>query len=72
MSVKVSLSGEVGKEKSFPKLMISGNQIVVLFRVEKEGVVVRGGLFRDVGEYYDMFDMSKFTDYNEEVTLKNE
>ena len=71
MSVRVSLSVESGKVKSFPKLMIAG-ELIVFFTKAKEGIVLCVEGDYEVGEYQEGFNMSYFTDYEGEITLKNE
>jgi hypothetical protein len=71
MSVKVSLSNEVSKDKSFPKLMISG-ELIVFFVYEGAGVVLRIEGDYKLGEYRQSFYMYYFTDYEGAITLINE
>jgi hypothetical protein len=70
MSVKVGLIG-VNKAKSFPKLMIAG-ELIVFFVKAENGIVLRIEGDYEVGEYQEGFKMSFFTDYEGEITLKNE
>lgn len=61
------------KEKvtgDFPKLMISADGVIVLMKSPTYGAVVGG---KDhVGRISATWDMSRFTDYHGEVTLRNE
>ena len=60
------------KELEFPKLMIGNiTGVVVLFIRPTEGTVIVPGGSYDAGQYEDEFIMSKFKDFNEELTLKN-
>ena len=73
MSVKVSLSGETKVlAKSFPKLMIDEDDIIVLFSSNSEGVIIQGNKYYTFGWYSKAWFMDNFKDYNGEVTLKNE
>ena len=72
MSVKVSFSKEIIKSIDFPKLMIDEEDLIVLFDEYKEGFVVRAKLGYALGYHSDSWDMQDFTDYDGEVTLKNE
>jgi hypothetical protein len=72
MSVNVSLSEEVSKEKGFPKLMINDRGMVVLFLEPKMGTVIKVVDVHQVGLFLETWYMGCFTDYNGEVTLKNE
>jgi hypothetical protein len=68
MIVTVSLRGEV---KDFPKLMISDDLVVLFTRTEVGVVIIPEGDYK-IGEYGEVFRMEYFTDYNGEITLKNE
>lgn len=74
--IKVTVGeSKTQSEKPFPKLMVSsqtGN--VVFFLSSGEGVVLlatENGSNFSSGEYFSMFDMKCFTDYNEPITLQN-
>ena len=72
VTVEIKNSEEV-KELGFPKLMIgSVTGVVVWFSVPGEGTILIGkeGNYT-AGEYECEFVMSNFTDFNEELTLKN-
>ena len=71
MSILVSLREESSEEKKFPKLMIGGGGIVVLFNTDCEGTVVGGKEYESIGHYSIGWNMEAFKDYNGEVTLKN-
>ena len=72
MSVLVSYSYKVSKEKGFPKLMIDSDGLIMFFFKNRIGVVVSPDSEREVGYYDDTWYMSDFKDYEGEVTLKNE
>jgi hypothetical protein len=72
MSVKVSLSEEVSKDESFPKLMIAKlGGTVVLFNSHCEGTVVSGKEYESIGHYSIRWNIESFKDYDGDVTLKN-
>ena len=71
MSVKVSLSVELGTIKDFPKLMISNDGQLVLFESVGRGVALNC-VCAEVGRYYIDWLVLSFKDYEGEVTLKNE
>ena len=72
MSVKVSLKEKVNNKKEFPKLMIAGAGVVVLFNRDCEGTVVGGEEYETIGHYSTGWDMEAFKDYEGEITLRNE
>ena len=61
------------KKLEFPKLMIgSVTGVVVWFSVHGEGTILIGKEDHyTAGDYECEFVMSNFTDFNEEITLKN-
>jgi hypothetical protein len=71
MSVNVSLSVEVCNGKSFPKLMISNDGLIVLFTSKQVGVAINSNKEWRTGELGRSWDTKDFKDYNGEVTLKN-
>ena len=60
----------------YPKLMITEDKrIVVLFDNHGEGTVLHSSNPEDgwnIGEYNDVWDMSKFVNFNGEILLSNE
>jgi hypothetical protein len=72
MSLLVSLSTKVTKKKSFPKLMIDNDGLIILFLSKHKGFVVNPDSSRGLGFYDDTWFMSNFKNYEGEVTLKNE
>jgi hypothetical protein len=72
MSVKVSLSKEVVKGSSFPKLMTNDRGMIVLFYEERKGMVLRVVDVHKIGVYSESWGMEHFQDYEGEITLKNE
>ena len=70
MSVKVRLSKTLESVKSFPKLMISNN-FIVLFTGLRIGTVVNDTDFIGVGYHCNRWCMDDFKDYEGEVNLKN-
>ena len=65
----------VEKELPFPKLMIAkDNKEVILFSKEEEGIVVHVTEKSVILLYYRSicWDMSKFEDFKEKLTLQNE
>ena len=72
MSVKVSLKGIVFTVKSFPKLMIADKGMIVFFTKPEAGVIIQPEADYEVGEYQEGFNMKYFSDYEGEITLRNE
>jgi hypothetical protein len=72
MSVLVSYSYKVSKEKSFPKLMISEESLIVFFTSKRVGVAMTSNKEYRIGKISSYWDMDGFKDYNGEITLKNE
>ena len=72
MSVKVSAKEEVVKVINYPKLMVDEDDMIVLFDEYQEGFVVRTKSGYNLCYYSNAWDMQEFTDYNGEITLKNE
>lgn len=65
---------EATKIKDFPKLMISKDGVegvIVLFERSGYGTKVGGKGIVVVGVICDNWDMTKFSDYHGEVTLRN-
>ena len=62
------------KVKEFPKIMIGGGGLIVLFIEPEKGIILRTGdihpSHRD-GKYCDDWNMEYFTDYNEPITIQN-
>ena len=61
-------------EKPFPKLMKCvehSNTLIVLFKKERTGVVVRNNHAYSIGEYYSTWAMEDFTNFNDPITLQN-
>jgi hypothetical protein len=72
MSIKVSLQENKCFNKDFPKLMISANFTIVLFRTEEKGTVIESGESDlIIGQYCEYWLMECFKDYDGEVNLKN-
>lgn len=79
--IKVTLgaSEETPKEKPFPKLMKSPVGTIVLFYTKYTGILLvakddedgRPLLVR-IAEPYTNLDISRFTDYNEPITIQND
>jgi hypothetical protein len=55
----------------FPKLMES-ERFVVLFRQFGKGTIIwEDNTLREVGDYFEDWDMEEFINYNDKVTLIN-
>ena len=81
MAIKVSVGEPKTQEKKdYPKLMQAtfqsgiDNGIIVLFQSFGRGTVIKTveSSEKNIGYYTVDFVMTCFTDYNEEITLKNE
>jgi hypothetical protein len=72
MSVEVRLKPIVFTVKSFPKLMIATDGLIVFFTKFGSGVIIQPEANYEIGEYEEGFAMEHFKDYEGEVTLKNE
>ena len=73
MIVNVSLSKKLESLKCFPKLMINNDGLLILFLKYAEGTVIYGEWYTYTkGHYCKCVNMDNFTDYEGEVTLKNE
>lgn len=60
------------EESKYPKMGITHTDMVVLFWSETQGVVIHSGQSaRYVGEYFDEWIMSGFTDYHGKIILEN-
>lgn len=73
MAINVTL-GEVETQeiKSFPKIMKSKSDTVVLFIAEKTGtVIMEKKPVWGIGHYSEDWEMTSFTDYNEPIILQN-
>ena len=70
--IEVTTRPQENKVKEFPKIMISGD-LIVLFSEPEKGVVLKCGNIYSYteGRYYVEWNMDKFTDYNEPITLQN-
>lgn len=71
MKVEVNEKGKT-KEMDFPKLMVDHNGGVVLFISPKKGTVLEPTSFEVIGEFYENWNMSCFTDFEGSITLSNE
>lgn len=64
---------ETDKKKEYPKLMVDGNENIVLFTSSDEGTLISSkGCPEDVGHYSELWVMSEFKDFNGTVTLSND
>mgnify|MGYP003647461559 CR=1 FL=1 len=72
MSVEVKLKGIVFTVKSFPKLMIANDRLIVLFNSEETGTAMNNIDDWKIGDVSNRFTMEEFKDYEGEITLKNE
>lgn len=73
IQVTTNEADKIKSEKPFPKLMISKVGKIVLFEKEGKGVVIRtteGSIYEN-GEHSKIWDMDRFADYNEPVTIQN-
>lgn len=73
MAINVTL-GEAKRqtEKTFPKLMISDDGRIVLFRAPQVGTVIyEKEPYYGIAHYAKCWCMEDFTDYNEPITLQN-
>lgn len=61
------------KEKSFPKLMISDRETIVLFHKPEYGFVIKPGVSTNntITDSPEGWKMDLFTDYNEPITIQN-
>ena len=71
MSLEVRLKQIIFTVKSFPKLMIAG-ELIVLFTKPESGVIIQPEDDYETGEYQEGFKMEYFKDYEGEVVLRNE
>lgn len=76
MGIKsVVWSSENSPPKPYPKLMINGYGVVVLFKDRCNGVVVNSGTVDDltyeVGNYVVLTNRQSFKDYGGSITLEN-
>lgn len=60
------------KKSEYPKLMISGDDIVLFVKLEEGTLVSSIGRPEDVGEYSESWDMVVFKDFKGTVTLSND
>ena len=75
MKCKVKSKEENGKLIEFPKLMISSNDMIVLFDKKEGGIVLAESRICDdlgVGEYCEFFNMSFFQDFDGKVIVSND
>jgi len=75
MSVKVTTQRDaVQKEKPFPKLMIGKDLDLIIFFIKNEKGVIMWAkpTHCKISLYREDWDMDKFTDYNEPITLQND
>lgn len=71
MAIKVSVGEPKTQEKPFPKLMINKNGAIALMFSPNKGVqlVSKAG---NIIHLYDNYMDNTYTDYEGEITLKNE
>ena len=60
------------KDSGFPKLMRSGNGLIVLFYSPDEGVVIVGNDDYPLGRYSESWVLSSFTQFKGKVILQND
>lgn len=74
MAINVTLGEAKTQEKPFPKLMVTtDDERIVFFISPQKGICLKVGSVDNsfVGEYYHKWNMDKFTDYNEPITIQN-
>lgn len=80
MAINVTIGESKTQEKPFPKLMICksiGGNTIILANEKSDPFLVGTCIYSDysenrVGEYFEQWSLSAFTDYNEPITLQNQ